>query len=120
VIKHDYGGQQISTTPEWLQAAFEQMDRKWAPVLRKRAGAADYRRWRAQLYTKAQHARVREAVARGHYLTAWQEAATTCRFAPWAVQSVASSVALAALGTRGYAALLRLTDGVTRVVRSDV
>ena len=119
MIQHDYGGPQISTTPRRLLEAFERMDRKWALVLRNRVGAAGYRRWRAQLFTKAQHARVREAVARGHFLAAWQGVATTARFAPWAAQSVASSFALAALGARGYAALLRLTDGVTRLVRSD-
>jgi glycosyltransferase involved in cell wall biosynthesis len=119
MIQHDYGGPQISTTPRRLLEAFERMDRKWALVLRNRVGAAGYRRWRAQLFTKAQHARVREAVARGHVLAAWRAFATTVRFAPWAAQSVASSFALAALGARGYAALLRLTDGVTRLVRSD-
>jgi hypothetical protein len=72
MIQHDYGGPQISTTPRRLLEAFERMDRKWAPVLRNRVGAAGYRRWRAQLFTKAQHARVREAVARGHVLAAWQ------------------------------------------------
>jgi len=56
-----HGGPQISTTPDRLLDAFAQMERKWAPVLRARVGPADYRRWRAQLYTKALHARVREA-----------------------------------------------------------
>jgi len=119
MIQHDYGGPQISTTPRRLLEAFERMDRKWALVLRNRVGAAGYRRWRAQLFTKAQHARVREAVARRHVLAAWRAFATTVRFAPCAAQSVASSFALAALGARAYAALLRLTDGVTRLVRSD-
>jgi glycosyltransferase involved in cell wall biosynthesis len=119
VIKHDYGGPQISTTPRLLLEGFERMDRKWAPVLRVRPGATAYRRWRAHLYTKTQHARVRDAVARGRYLTAWRAAVASCRFAPWASRSVASSLALAALGARGYAALLMLTDAWTRVVRGE-
>jgi GT2 family glycosyltransferase len=117
VVKHEYGGPQISTTPERLLHAFARMDGKWAPLLRERVGPAGYRRWRAHLYTKALHARVREAVANGHHLSALSGAGAASRFAPWAAQSVASSFALAALGVRGYAALLRLTDGVTRLLR---
>ena len=120
VIKHDYGAPQISTTPDRLLRGFERMDQKWAPILLERSGAAAYRRWRAQLYTKAQHARVRDAVARGRYLTAWSGALASCRFAPWAGRAVASSMALAALGPRGYAMLLRVTDRLARVLPSDV
>ena len=117
VIKHDYGGPQISTTPQRLLEGFERMDQKWAPVLRDHPGATAYRRWRAHLYTNAQHARVRDAVARGRYLTAWRGAVASCQFAPWAPRAVASSLALAALGARGYAVLLMVTDAVTRMVR---
>ena len=117
VVKHEYGGPQISTTPDRLLEAFARMECKWAPVLRERVGPADYRRWRAHLYTNALHARVREAVASGRHLSALRDAGAACRFAPWAAQSVASTVALAMLGASGYAALLRVTDGVTRLVR---
>jgi glycosyltransferase involved in cell wall biosynthesis len=117
VVKHEYGGPQISTTPDRLLDAFARMDDKWAPVLRARVDPAAYRRWRAQLYTKALHARVREAVVRGRRLSALSWAGAACRFGPWAAQSVASSVALATLGATGYAALLRVTDGATRLLR---
>jgi GT2 family glycosyltransferase len=114
VVKHDHGGPQISTTPQRLREGFEQMDRKWAPLLCARVGWLAYRRWRAHLYTKAKHAQVRDAVARGQHLKAWHASLVNCRSAPWAARSVVSSLALATLGTRRYAALLRWIDLLTR------
>ena len=110
VIKHDYGGPQLSTAYETALRSVKRLDEKWATKLRARFGPGPYRRWRARWRTGAEYIGVRGALWNGDRLAAWHHALRLAWLAPWSAEYVVRGLAMAALGFRTYSLLAGAND----------
>jgi glycosyltransferase involved in cell wall biosynthesis len=110
VIKHDYGGPQLSTAYETALRGVTRLDEKWAARLSARFGPGPYRRWRARWRTGAEYIGVRGALWNSKRRAAWYHAVRLAWLAPWSAEYVVRGLAMAALGFRIYSLLAEIKD----------
>lgn len=106
VIKGENMGPQLSTDPASRLRGAWLLDRKWAPVIKRRFGSAGYRRWRARqdaLIKGFLRTRPRKYdTVTGNRVSAWHSLLILARFLPWSRRYLVHSLIVLILSPRIY------------------
>ncbi|HXJ79409.1 MAG TPA: glycosyltransferase family 2 protein [Candidatus Methylomirabilis sp.] len=106
VVRHEHLGRQLSRNCEILARDAAVMDEKWALTVRASCGRLAYRRWRAELLTKAELCRAMRAAEAGQRGEGARSAWRMARLFPWSAPRAARAVAVTVLGLPTYRRLV--------------